>query len=260
MSRSNRVAPIACALLILTLAPPVRAQNDTPNHLFVQSLYRDLLGRPVDAFGNQIASEMNQALHTREQVATLILTSQEHQQRQVRDYYRQFLGREPVPTEVAGLFPQLTSPGYDTVRGFILASPDYFIAAGNNNSAFINSIYQDLLGRDADPAGLSTFLNFLTSGGTRPQLLQQIQNSPEFHSRLVDQYYRQYLDRPADPGALSSFTQILSTGANDPTVIVPILASQEYFQNALPEPAAGALFCAGLIPLMHRRRRARGRS
>jgi hypothetical protein len=254
MSPRSLATPLLCALVLL--APCALAQAPSDNELYVRRLYQDLLGRPIDLPGQNFASALTQGVLTRAQVADLVLSSQEHGQRQVVDFFRQYLERDPVPTEVAGLFPQLANPGYDTVRLFILGSSEYFLDAGSSNQGFLDSLYHDVLGRPIDAAGISAFLPLLTGGTPRTQIANQVLNSTESHQRLIDGYYQQYLHRPADPAAINSFLPILNGGANDPAVIVPILSSNEYFQNALPEPAALTLLAVSAAFMPRRRAKA----
>ena len=250
MSRLKSWAVLICASILLSFlsGPPAGAQLTPPsdNHLYVARLYQDLLNRPIDPFGNQVATEMNQGLHTRRQVADLFLGSPDNLRRTVSSYYQQFLGRDPAPADLNFWLNQLViNPNYDPVRSGILGSTEYFSTNGGNNTAFVQSLYQDLLNRPADPAGLSNFVNLLQGGTPRQQVADTILNTTESHQRIVRDYYQQFLRRPADPAGLDTFTQLLNLNIPEPVILGEILSSNEYFQNALPEPATAL----ALIPL-----------
>jgi hypothetical protein len=238
------------------VAAPVHAQPATPSQLFIGALYQDLLGRPIDASGQQIAGQLTSGLLTRAQVVDLYLSSTEHRERQVREYYQQFLGREPSAGEVSGLV-SLLATGYDPVRTAMLGSAEYFASQGGSTpGGFVQSLFMDLLGRSPTTSEQSTYVNALTSGVTTSAIANQVVNSPESHDRLVAQYYMRYLDRPVDPVGATGFGALLNSGVDDPIVIRAILGSEEYFQNAVPEPGVGGV-AATMLLIGRRRSRAR---
>jgi hypothetical protein len=199
---------------------------------------------------------MNQGLHTRRQVADLFLGSPENLQRTVRGFYQQFLGRDPAAPDLNLWVNQLqVNPNYDVVRSGLLGSTEYFSSNGGNNTAFVEALYLDVLNRPADSGGLTSFLNLLQGGSSRQQVADIILNSPESHGRIVDGYFRQFLRRPADPSSLNSFTLLLNNNVPEPVILGEILSSNEYFQNALPEPAGLALALVPLCGMLVRRRR-----
>src|SRR5262249_14751837 len=84
--------------------------------------------------------------------------------------------------------------------------------------AFINGLSRDLLGRDAETAGVAYWMNLLLLGSTRSAVAQGVWDSPEHRGLEVDQFYRTLLHRPADPGGRAFWVADLLAGARESDV------------------------------------------
>jgi hypothetical protein len=107
----------------------------------------------------------------------------------------------------------------------------------------VNAAYQQILGRQADPAGLNSFVQLLQSGGTVEQVKSLLGSSQEFmnnaqaqdttsglttaNQKFIDFLFQKVLNRTADSGGLTAFTNALSSGASPLTVASGIVISQE---------------------------------
>jgi len=80
-------------------------------------------------------------------------------------------------------------------------------------------LYQDLLGRAADPQAVAMFTQQLVAGNTRAALAQQILTSPEARQRRINALYTRYLHRPASGSPLP--------GSQD-QIAAAIIGSEEY--------------------------------
>src|SRR5262249_42264339 len=82
---------------------------------FLHALYRDLLGREIDPFGQQTFAQALAEGAGREQVAAVVLASPEYRTDLVRAVYRRLLGREAddagLATFVAALGQGLRDEG-----------------------------------------------------------------------------------------------------------------------------------------------------
>jgi hypothetical protein len=76
-------------------------RNGSTNEGFLAALYRDALGRDIDAGGLATFSQLLAAGTDRTAVAYQVLTSQEASESRIRDYYADFLRREPSAAEIA---------------------------------------------------------------------------------------------------------------------------------------------------------------
>jgi hypothetical protein len=100
-----------------------------------------------------------------------------------------------------------------------------------SNTQFLGKVYQDLLGRALDSAGLSWWTGRFNSGATRQQIVSEIENSAEYHKVEVSKLYEQLLHRPADEAGLSFHVGVLENGGTLEEVAALIAGSQEYFMN-----------------------------
>src|SRR5262249_20589682 len=98
-----------------------------------------------------------------------------------------------------------------------------------SNQNFVNNLYQELLGRPADPSGMSYYSGQLDQGGSRAQVIQQIMGSNEYHTDVVQQLYQKYLHRSADSSGLATYVAFLNNGGTIADLRTTLLASDEYF-------------------------------
>ena len=75
-------------------------------------------------------------------------------------------------------------------------------------AAEVASLYEALLGRISDPAGLECYTNFLLAGGSISSLRTSLANSTEGRGDICN-LYQAVLGRTADPGGLAAWTQVL---------------------------------------------------
>jgi hypothetical protein len=123
----------------------------------------------------------------------------------------------------------------------------------------VNSAYQAILQRSADPAGLNTFVQFLGQGGTVEQVKASLFGSQEFfnlsqtanaalpagNQRYIDLVFEDVLNRHADAGALTAFANQLNSGVSRSLVAAEVLGSLEaeqdlvnaFYQKFLHRPA-----------------------
>jgi autotransporter-associated beta strand protein len=122
------------------------------------------------------------------------------------------------------------------------------VTIGTPNQILVNSLFRDLLGRDADPVGLANFAGQLDGGAGRQAVVNQILGSQEHLQDAVDQIYEHDLNRHADQSGLSSALKALHGGASMDVVAAGVLGSPEFlamhggnasFVDALYQAALG---------------------
>jgi protocatechuate 3,4-dioxygenase beta subunit len=112
----------------------------------------------------------------------------------------------------------------------LLASTEY-------RTQVIEGIYNALLGRPADDAGLSFYLNMLARGGTSAQIRAAIASSPEYFAKsggdnagFVTALFNDLLHRQVDAGALVFYSQALAQGLSHAAIASVIANSTEAAQ------------------------------
>src|SRR5262249_8815969 len=120
----------------------------------------------------------------------------------VQDLYIRLLGREADPFGLSTYVTFLNQGGtIEQVKSQLMGSNEYFMKAGfgdGDNQSWLESVYEDALGRLPDAFGEGQFLAALSNGTPRDQVALTILTSDEGYTRLVTNYYRDFLDRMPD--------------------------------------------------------------
>jgi hypothetical protein len=184
-------------------------------------------------------------------------TSDESLQRQVKQAYRDLLGRDPDPSGLADKLGQLKNgASIDDVRTNVALSLEY----AQKHPDYVGSLYRLYLGRDPDADGMKFFSDLLAKGA-KGDVVNGISHSDEALKRYVATDYQNYLHRQPDANgsqywfnvlkqaltnpaqaatnatkAASNATQAATNAAKDAKLKVDlgIYLSQEGLQNLLP--------------------------
>jgi subtilisin family serine protease len=187
---------------------------------FVTGLYQDLLGRAPDPTGLALWSSWLAAGRTRLMVVQAIQGSPEAAETKVARWFQTDLGRpgslaalkaDPGLDALAGQL--LFGASDDSVRAEILASPEFLADNAYDPTRIVSSLYFDLLGRPADPAGLFQWASLLEQGAPPAAVVAAIQASPEAHLAKVAAWFRDDLLRPATLPALEADPGVASLAA-----------------------------------------------
>lgn len=123
------------------------------------------------------------------------------------------------------------------VHASILASDEFFGVHGGTAQGFIAGVYQGVLGRAPDPAGLQAWVGVFDSGLlTRDQIALALLSSPEARLTEVAHWFQDDLRRTASLDSLkadsgvAAWAGLLDLGLGDDTVEAGILGSPEYGQ------------------------------
>ncbi len=112
---------------------------------------------------------------------------------------------------------------------------------GDANSRFVDQLYQRLLGRPAEAAGLAGWLAALAQGMTRAQVAAGIESSPEYLTAVVQKAYEQFLHRAGDQGGVTGWVSFLRAGHTIEQMEAEVVGSAEYFQVRAGGTNAGFL-------------------
>lgn len=208
--------------------------NTNASTAFVRGLYHNVLAR--DAGASELSMWGNLLLNgtqSRSQVTVGIWNSAEHRTLQVNGYYRLYLGRTPGSGEL-GSWVRAMQNGLreeDAVSAFLGSAE--FSASHASQTAFINDLYRDVLGRVVDAGGLALWQGLLNNGTSRAAVARAIVFSSESHQRAVNSYYAGYLHRGPGAGETSGWVRALDNGQlSFGSAALSFLAGGEYFAAA----------------------------
>lgn len=131
--------------------------------------------------------------------------------------------------------PEGLSP--DGVRAAILASDEYDAAHGGTDLAFLEALYNAVLGRSLDPVGRAGWSSLLRSNG-RNAVVSAVLSSSESSRTKVARWYigdlrrSDRLDVLKNDGGVGYWAGLLQRGASDTSIRAEILGSDEYRGNA----------------------------
>ena len=102
-------------------------------------------------------------------------------------------------------------------------------------SGFVDRLYNILLGRSAEPEGLSDWTNKLSTGvSTSAEIVYGIAGSPEFNNRglsneeVVEKMYEAMLGRASDEGGKANWVNCLNSGMTVTGIVNGFSGSQEF--------------------------------
>ena len=239
---------VVAATLVGTLPDTAsgQAESISPNSAYVQTVFRNLLGRTVDPGGLAYWTGVLDSGVPRSTVSWALVNSTEYRANVISGMYRTFLNRN---TDTAGLnyWVGQVANGmtFEQFQSLLLGSDEYFGLAAKgkgNNTDFVKSMYKDLLGRAVDTNGLNYFVSLLAGGTQRAQVVGAIVYSTEHLNITVDGYYVKFLNRHVDPSGEAYWVSQLQAGARDESIASLIIGSNEYFAVATagttPPPTA----------------------
>lgn len=120
-----------------------------------------------------------------------------------------------------------------------LLEPRYYLSTlplmGNPttaNAAFVEAVYQDALGRQADSAGLVWGTALVNSGQSRSVFIEPVVYSDEASTHFLRGVYQQYLGREADEAGLGYWLAQMHAGVRNEQIEAAFLASVEFYMRA----------------------------
>jgi hypothetical protein len=114
------------------------------------------------------------------------------------------------------------------------------------NGRYVAQLYQELLNRPVDAAGLTFWSGQLDHGTLRAVIAQQLSHSAEYYqTNVIKPAYEKFLNRPADQAGLDFWTGQLQNGMTDEQLQAGFIASAEFYANAnqstTPVPRSAAV-------------------
>lgn len=150
----------------------------------------------------------------------------------VNNIYEQYFTR---PADAAGLNYWTTQMALSTsdeqLEANLLSSSEYVERHGGTDVSWVAAMYQDLLGRPADSAGLTYWLGQLEAGVSEDQIALGIATSAERESIVVANDYQTFLGRGATSADVAFWVNQFEQGARNEDVIAGFISSAEYYNS-----------------------------
>jgi hypothetical protein len=228
----RRSVQLGCEMLEDRVVPTA-----SPNALYVNQLYIDLLHRPAEPGAQTFWSGLMSTGVSSKQIALDIMMSVEFRDDMVQHLYKKELHRSADPTGLADWSAALQTQSIEQVEAGILGSPEFFQDAGGTTEGFLTSLYKHVFHRGLDATGASTFGQELASGMSRVTVAFQLLNSTEYRTDWVGTCYERFLHRSPDaPGLNSWVSQGLDMGMTDQAVIAGFVSAPEFFAQKPSSP------------------------
>jgi RHS repeat-associated protein len=210
-----------------------QAQLSSPNKLYIDAVYMDLLGRAPDIVGlNYWSGQLDQG-GARGTLINLIDHSAEYFGTIIKPAYQQFLGRGPdsgglafwIDRMVNGLTDELLEAGF-------IGSPEYFAHSGGTDKGWVDAMYQNLLGRQPDAQGESFWVGQLAHGANRASVAFGFAASAEREGQHISANYQKYLGRKAGQSEIDYWIdQFVNRGKTNEDVVTGFVSSLEYYRK-----------------------------
>jgi hypothetical protein len=160
---------------------------------FLQQLFLDVLGRPIDAGGAAAYGAALAGGESRAAVLGDLMGSAEYGLRQIEPVIRLYYAAFARVPDYAGAqnWSNALHAGVLTLTGAadqFAGSAEFILTYGSlDNTGYVQQLYRNVLGREADPAGLANWVNLLAGGASRGTVLVGFSESLEFQANMADQ-------------------------------------------------------------------------
>ncbi|WP_338746433.1 DUF4214 domain-containing protein [Pseudomonas putida] len=198
-------------------------------------LYQGILGRDADLDGAKAFVEAVNAGTSLNDIANTFLNSDEfggaNNAADINELYKALLGRDAEEGGSAVWQEVLANGGSlaDIAAAIAVSAEAQELDA--SNATFVNDLYVNVLGRDAEEAGLNNWVDALFNGASRAEVAQAIVGSSEAsdksNSDFVDALYQSALGRSADEAGKAAWTEALAAGVSHADVALGIVGSAE---------------------------------
>ncbi|MGK2930091.1 MAG: DUF4214 domain-containing protein [Acidimicrobiales bacterium] len=216
-----------------TPAPTGLARTLVEPSTFVRAGYEDFLGRTPTASELDHWSARVASAGERDAFVRTLAQSAEWVGALVDDAYRGALDREPDARGrrawVTRILDGVSTPA--EMVAALYASDEHFTAQGADLGPWVEDLYRDLIGRDADATGRSHWTAVAAARG-RHTVSVSLHGSLESRRMRVDDLYRDLLGRPADGAGRDHWAGVLSRTGSDVALARALATSAEYQASA----------------------------
>jgi len=170
--------------------------------------------------------------------ATAMVNSQDGREAAAADLFQAAFGRTLDPGGRAFWSNQLRTLSRPEVLARLTGTSEYYRRAGGTVPAFVDAVYQSVLGRGADPSGRAFWIGRLQSGVSVQSVARSLTGSAEYRRLQVRTAYARVLERPPTSDELAFWTNRVAT-ARIETLLATLGGSAEFYASVDAVGGAG---------------------
>lgn len=215
-------------------AVAVQLDRDRSHALaFAGALHQDLLGTSGSASSLDLVAAPLAYGYDRRGLVGFLAWSDSWIGAMVDRFYESTLGRSPDAAGRTHWVDQIRSGRSPAeVAAQLYASSEYYASVGGTPRAWVGALYDALLGRRGDTAGIDHWVTLLAWGVPRRAVAMDFYQSVESRSVRVRTLYTLLLGRQPDERGLVHWVFRLADG-QDVALAVDLAGSDEYLQRAV---------------------------
>jgi hypothetical protein len=198
----------------------------------VNALYRSILGRAPDPTGGANAIAYLKSGGSVGQLSGDLLTSPEYDGDCVQSFYSNYLDRAPTMPELTAGITFLQGGGTQDQLATQLFDSAEFNTLFATNTAFVQQLYIDILGREPAGTELSNWLSMLSTGTTRPEVVTDLISSTESDQRAVSGQFDILFGNSSNEPLQSTFVSLLQNGLTQIDVAVSLYSELAFISRA----------------------------
>lgn len=209
-------------------------QQATQFAFYIDGVYSITLGRHADEAGLSYFTMQLLRGMSRQAFVSYMLGTPEHMASQVNAAFLSILGRN-ADSGALNYFVGLRNSGVslNDISAGLLASAE-FQAKFPTNQAFVQGLYQAVLGRAPSSADLAFWQGQLNGGQQRLAVAEAILHSTEAIAASIKQDYLNVVGRTADTPSLNQWVSMIQNGQmTEAQVATVLMSSDEFFTRVL---------------------------
>lgn len=193
--------------------------------------YTEILGRNATA-AEVAAVEVNVSGNlVRKDIVVAAMNSNEGRAKLIKSYYQKFLGRLPGQAEIDYYINDFKGKRHEQIMAQFANSPEYFARGGGTNEGWVKFVYRDILGREADAAGIAFWVGHLQSGTTRYAVAYGFLTSDEYRRNLIRSWHERAFGRAIKPALENDYLSYIKRTATLDEPQSNFYWNLEYFQK-----------------------------
>ncbi|HVX15737.1 MAG TPA: TIGR03118 family protein [Pirellulales bacterium] len=206
---------------------------DAPLASFVASAFENVLHRAADDSGlSYWTQQLTGGLPSAQFASDLTHSAEFYATNVIDPAYQTYLGRAADTAGVTYWTIQMQQGLTDQqIEANFIASSEFYAKSGGTNADWVDALYQVVLGRPADSAGLDYWLAQLSSGASRSNVAAGFAAGQEREAQIIQNDYFTYLGRSASPAEVNFWVAQFEQGVTNEDIVSQFVGSSEYVKD-----------------------------